>query len=116
MRWDHGGRTYAIYRNHEDGYFCTDGLCTHEDIHLADGLVVENTVECPKHSSIFNITNGVTPRRWLHQANPRLAARSLSENRPSGFTVIANLSASDVTVGKADYRRAKEHAEASATP
>ena len=58
IRFDHGGRTFAIYRNHEDGYFCTDGLCTHEDIHLADGLVMENTIECPKHSSIFDFTTG----------------------------------------------------------
>jgi 3-phenylpropionate/trans-cinnamate dioxygenase ferredoxin subunit len=58
IRLDHGGRTYAIYRNHEGGYFCTDGLCTHEDVHLCDGLVMENTVECPKHSSIFNFTTG----------------------------------------------------------
>ena len=58
IRFDHAGRTFAIYRNHEDGYFCTDGLCTHEDIHLADGLVMENTVECPKHSSIFDFTTG----------------------------------------------------------
>ncbi|GGW38787.1 Rieske family ferredoxin [Gemmobacter lanyuensis] len=58
IRFDHGGRTFAIYRNHEDGYFCTDGLCTHEDIHLCDGLVVENTIECPKHSSIFNFITG----------------------------------------------------------
>jgi 3-phenylpropionate/trans-cinnamate dioxygenase ferredoxin subunit len=57
-RFDHAGKTYAIYRNHEDGYFCTDGLCTHEDVHLSDGLVMENTVECPKHSSIFNFANG----------------------------------------------------------
>ncbi len=58
IRFDHGGRTFAIYRNHQDGYFCTDGLCTHEEIHLSGGLVMENTVECPKHSSIFNFTNG----------------------------------------------------------
>lgn len=57
-RFDHGGRTFAVYRNHEDGYFCTDGLCTHEEIHLCDGLVIENTVECPKHSSIFNLESG----------------------------------------------------------
>ena len=57
-RFDHAGRTYAIYRNHEDGYFCTDGLCTHEEVHLADGLVMENTVECPKHSSIFDFETG----------------------------------------------------------
>ncbi len=57
-RFDYAEKTYAIYRNHEDAYFCTDGLCTHEDVHLADGLVMENTVECPKHSSIFNFKTG----------------------------------------------------------
>lgn len=57
-RFDHGGRTFAIFRNHEDGWFCTDGLCTHEAVHLADGLVMESTVECPKHSSIFDLTTG----------------------------------------------------------
>jgi len=25
---------------------------------LADGLVMENTVECPKHSSIFDFSTG----------------------------------------------------------
>ena len=29
-RFDHGGRTFAIFRNDADEYFCTDGLCTHE--------------------------------------------------------------------------------------
>lgn len=57
-RFDHGGRTYAVYRNHEGDFFCTDGLCTHEEIHLADGLVIENSIECPKHSSLFDITTG----------------------------------------------------------
>lgn len=57
-RFDHGGRTFAIFRNDADEYFCTDGLCTHEEVHLADGLVMENTVECPKHASIFDFTNG----------------------------------------------------------
>lgn len=58
LRFDHAGRTFAIYRNHEDRFFCTDGLCTHEDVHLADGLVMENTIECPKHASIFDFTSG----------------------------------------------------------
>jgi 3-phenylpropionate/trans-cinnamate dioxygenase ferredoxin component len=58
IRFDHAGRTFAIYRNHEDSYFCTDGMCTHEEMHLCDGLVVENTIECPKHSSIFDFTTG----------------------------------------------------------
>ena len=58
IRFDHDGRTFIIVRDHQDNYYCTDGLCTHEDVHLSDGLVVENTIECPKHSSIFNMENG----------------------------------------------------------
>jgi 3-phenylpropionate/trans-cinnamate dioxygenase ferredoxin subunit len=57
-RFDHGGRTFIIVRNHEDAYYCTAGMCTHGEVHLCDGLMVENTIECPKHSSIFNVTNG----------------------------------------------------------
>ena len=41
IRFDRDGRTFAVYRSHDGGYFATDGLCTHEDVHLADGLVVE---------------------------------------------------------------------------
>ena len=37
IRWDYEGRTYAIYRA-EDGFYCTDGLCTHEDEHLETGF------------------------------------------------------------------------------
>lgn len=58
LRFDHGNRTFAIFRDQSGAFFCTDGLCTHEDVHLADGLVVENTVECPKHASIFNFETG----------------------------------------------------------
>ena len=58
LRFDQGGRTFAIFRNDQGDFFCTDGLCTHEDVHLSDGLVVENTVECPKHASIFNVETG----------------------------------------------------------
>ena len=34
IRFDHQGRTYAIYRSASDEYFCTDGLCSHEAIQL----------------------------------------------------------------------------------
>ncbi|MER8396831.1 MocE family 2Fe-2S type ferredoxin [Mesorhizobium sp. M1348] len=57
-RFENGGRTFAIFRNDADEYYCTDGLCTHEKIHLADGLVMGNTVECPKHASVFDFTTG----------------------------------------------------------
>jgi 3-phenylpropionate/trans-cinnamate dioxygenase ferredoxin component len=58
IRFDHGGRTYAVYRSPADEVFCTDGLCTHEKVHLADGLVVDYEIECPKHSSTFDYRTG----------------------------------------------------------
>ena len=30
MRFDHAGKTYAIYRSPDDKFYATDGLCTHE--------------------------------------------------------------------------------------
>jgi 3-phenylpropionate/trans-cinnamate dioxygenase ferredoxin subunit len=58
IRFDHAGRTFAIYRSPENDYYATDGLCTHEKVHLADGLVMDHTIECPKHNGVFNYTNG----------------------------------------------------------
>jgi 3-phenylpropionate/trans-cinnamate dioxygenase ferredoxin component len=58
IRFDHAGKTYAIYRSPDDAYFATDGLCTHEKVHLADGLVMDDIVECPKHNGRFNYKTG----------------------------------------------------------
>ncbi len=57
MRFDHGEDTFAIYRT-EDGYFATAGLCTHEEVHLEDGLVIEDVIECPLHQGRFNVRTG----------------------------------------------------------
>jgi 3-phenylpropionate/trans-cinnamate dioxygenase ferredoxin subunit len=58
VRFDHGGRTFAIYRSSDDEYFATDRLCTHEHVHLADGLVMDDIIECPKHNGRFNYKTG----------------------------------------------------------
>ena len=58
IRFDHGGRVFAIYRSPDDRYFATDGLCTHEGISLADGLVMDEIIECPKHNGRFNYQTG----------------------------------------------------------
>lgn len=58
VRFDHGGRTFAIVRADDDGVYCTDGLCSHEAVHLADGLVMGHTIECPKHSGEFDVRTG----------------------------------------------------------
>lgn len=62
MRWDHGGRSFAIYRSPEGDVFATDGLCTHEQVHLADGLVIDHTIECPKHNGRFDYRTGAPLR------------------------------------------------------
>lgn len=58
IRFDHGGRTFAIYRSPDDAFYATDGLCTHEAFHLADGLVMDNIIECPKHNGRFDYMTG----------------------------------------------------------
>ena len=57
VRWDHGVRTFAIY-NTGDGFYCTDGLCTHEDEHLEMGLLSGHVIECPLHQGRFDIRSG----------------------------------------------------------
>jgi 3-phenylpropionate/trans-cinnamate dioxygenase ferredoxin subunit len=58
IRFDHGARTFAIYRTEEDEYFATDGLCTHEQIHLADGYMDDQVIECPMHNGRFDYRTG----------------------------------------------------------
>lgn len=58
IRFDHAGRTFALYRTVDDRYFATDGLCTHEDAHLAEGFVMGTIIECPLHNGRFDFTTG----------------------------------------------------------
>ncbi len=58
IRFDYGGRTFAIYRSPDDKYYATDGICTHEHALLADGLVLDNIIECPKHNGRFDYRTG----------------------------------------------------------
>lgn len=58
IRFDHGERTFAIYRARGNSYYATDGFCTHERAHLADGLVMGDIIECPKHNGRFNYKTG----------------------------------------------------------
>jgi 3-phenylpropionate/trans-cinnamate dioxygenase ferredoxin component len=52
-------RVLCVYRT-KDGYFASDGICTHEHAHLADGLVMGNIIECPKHQGRFDVRDGAT--------------------------------------------------------
>lgn len=58
IRFDHEGQTFAIYHAPDGSFHATDGLCTHEKVHLCDGLVIGDTIECPKHNGRFNYRTG----------------------------------------------------------
>lgn len=62
IRFDHGKKTYALIRDAEDGLFATDGICTHGNTHLADGLVKGKIIECPKHNGRFHLADGSPAR------------------------------------------------------
>lgn len=57
IRFDHNNKTYCIYLL-EDGFYATDGICTHESVHLEEGLVMDGEIECPMHQGIFDIKTG----------------------------------------------------------
>ncbi|XID93000.1 MocE family 2Fe-2S type ferredoxin [Paenibacillaceae bacterium WGS1546] len=62
IRFDHEGKSYAIYRSEDSDYYVTDGFCTHERVHLADGLVMGSVIECPKHNGRFDYTTGAAKK------------------------------------------------------
>lgn len=54
----HEGEDYAIYRSPDDKYYATAGHCTHENVLLDGGLVMDHIVECPKHNGRFDYRTG----------------------------------------------------------
>ena len=62
IRFDHGRKTYAIVRDAKGILYATDGMCTHGNTHLADGLVKDNIIECPKHNGRFFLADGAPAR------------------------------------------------------
>jgi MocE subfamily Rieske [2Fe-2S] domain protein len=62
IRFDYGKKTYALYRDSDGQLYATDGICTHGNTHLADGLVKGKIIECPKHNGRFNLADGSPAR------------------------------------------------------
>jgi MocE subfamily Rieske [2Fe-2S] domain protein len=62
IRFDHNTKTFALMRDDEGTLRATDGICTHGNTHLADGLVKGKIVECPKHNGRFNLGDGSPAR------------------------------------------------------
>lgn len=62
LRFDHGKKTFALIRDENGHLYATDGICTHGNTHLADGLLKEGQIECPKHNGRFRIADGSPAR------------------------------------------------------
>jgi hypothetical protein len=74
VRFDNGSQTFAIYRV-DDTAYASDGLCTHEKVHLCDGLVMDHVIECPKHrSGPANLSSAISGNSG-HKAGPLKAWR-----------------------------------------
>lgn len=58
VRFDHMQKTFAVYQTSDGNYYASDGICTHGNTHLAEGLIKGKLIECPKHNGRFNITDG----------------------------------------------------------
>jgi len=56
-RFDYEDQTYCVYHT-PDGFFASDGYCTHEEQHLEDGIVIDNVIECPLHQGRFDVRSG----------------------------------------------------------
>ncbi len=62
LRFDYGKKTFAVYRDEDGKLYSTDGICTHGNVHLANGLVKGGIIECPKHNGRFHLTDGSPAR------------------------------------------------------
>ncbi len=62
LRFDHEQKTYALYRAADGQFYASDGLCTHGNAHLADGMVKGTLIECAKHNGRFDFRDG-SPQR-----------------------------------------------------
>jgi MocE subfamily Rieske [2Fe-2S] domain protein len=90
IRFDHGRKTYALCRDEHGALFATDGICTHGNNHLADGLVIGGTIECPKHNGRFHLADGSPARAPIcrglrtYPLEARNGRLYLNVNRPGG--------------------------------
>lgn len=62
IRFDYLKKTFALYRNLKGDLFATDGICTHGNTHLSEGMIKGDIIECPKHNGRFNLKDGSPAR------------------------------------------------------
>ncbi len=58
IRFDLGGRSYALCMTEDGALYCTDGLCPADGAHLAGGMLEGARIECPNHGGWFDLRDG----------------------------------------------------------
>ena len=51
------GISFALY-NLNGSFFATEEICSHAHASLAEGFIIEDTIECPLHGACFSIRTG----------------------------------------------------------
>jgi Na+-transporting NADH:ubiquinone oxidoreductase subunit F len=67
-RVDVGEQTYVLCRVSDDQVTLADGLCTHAEVHLCDGAIIDGQIECPKHNGRFDASTGAAVRKPVREA------------------------------------------------
>lgn len=62
IRFDHGQKSFVVCRDAANSLYATDGVCTHGNTHLSQGLLIGGMIECPKHNGRFNLADGSPAR------------------------------------------------------
>ena len=59
-KFEAAGREIAIVNLGEEGFRAVDAVCSHAHEYLSEGEVdiVDETIECPKHGSTFDLNTG----------------------------------------------------------
>jgi fatty acid desaturase/nitrite reductase/ring-hydroxylating ferredoxin subunit len=69
-RVDVGGGTYVLVCLADGDIVLADGLCTHQQVHLCDGTIVDGAIECPKHNGRFDARTGEPVRKPVREPLP----------------------------------------------
>ncbi|PSR80178.1 glycogen phosphorylase [Coniella lustricola] len=73
---------------------------------LIKTTIFKDFVEIYGPDKFTNVTNGITPRRWLHQANPRLSELIASKTGSYNFLKdLTELNKIELYVNDADFRK-----------
>ena len=82
----------AVFHTDDGEVFAIDDTCTHQDASLADGWLEGCEVECPLHSSRFDLRTG--------QVDEPPAKRPIRTHRVEVIDGVVHVALSDVEAGR----------------